>query len=78
LRNLSKRTPNGPDATSHILACSNTIQFTGVPIAGTTIETARSFYFQVQGNEVYTMLRVSGKPDATCSGPNILDEMRTK
>jgi hypothetical protein len=33
---------------------------------------SRSFYFQVQGGAVYTMLRVSEKPDTTCSGPNLL------
>jgi len=45
---------------------------------GPKFETARSFYFQVRGNGDYTMLRVSDKSDAKCSGPNILDEMGTK
>lgn len=45
---------------------------------GPKFETARSFYFQVLGDGVYTMVRVSDKPDARCSGPNILDEMSTK
>lgn len=41
---------------------------------GPRFETSRSFYFQVMGSEAYTMLRVSEKPDARCSGPNLLDE----
>jgi len=45
---------------------------------GPKFETAHSFYFQVRGNGDYTMLRVSDKSDAKCSGPNILDEMGTK
>ncbi|MGO9589338.1 MAG: GspH/FimT family protein [Candidatus Acidiferrales bacterium] len=45
---------------------------------GPKFETARSFYFQVRGNGDYTMLRISDKSDARCSGPNILDEMGTE
>jgi hypothetical protein len=45
---------------------------------GPKFETARSFYFQVRGNGDYTMLRVSDKSDARCSGPNILGEMGTR
>ena len=41
---------------------------------GPKFQTSRSFYFQVLGSEAYTMLRVSKKPDASCSGPNLLDE----
>lgn len=45
---------------------------------GPKFETSRSFYFQVAGKRVYTMLGVSEITDAKCSGPNILDEMSTK
>jgi len=45
---------------------------------GPKFETAHSFYFQVRGNGVYTMFRVSDKPDVRCGGPDILDEMSTK
>ena len=41
---------------------------------GPKFETSRSFYFQVQGSEVYTMLGVSEKPDVKCTGKNLLDE----
>lgn len=45
---------------------------------GPKFETNRSFYFQVLGNGVFTMLRVSEKSDARCGGPDILEEMSTK
>jgi hypothetical protein len=46
--------------------------------SGPKFETARPRYFQVRGDGDYTMLRVSDKSDARCSGPSILDEMGTK
>lgn len=45
---------------------------------GPKFETNRSFYFQVLGNGVFTMLRVSEKSDTRCGGPDILEEMSTK
>jgi hypothetical protein len=45
---------------------------------GPEFKTARSFYFQVLGEGIYTMVRVTKKRDPRCRGRNILEEMSTK
>jgi hypothetical protein len=41
---------------------------------GPKFENERSFYFQVLGSEAYAMTGVAEKPDARCTGQNLLDE----
>jgi len=45
---------------------------------GPKFDIDRSTYFQVLGNDTYTMTRVSAIPDPRCGGRNLLDEMSTK
>ena len=49
-----------------------------VEATGKEFNTERPFYYQVIGDGVYTMTRVSRTPDPRCTGENLLEDMATK